>query len=142
MKRFSYALTVLLTVNLGLAIAQPSRVLIDGTWYTNGQTAYIECGKSSVNIDIDPVTDGSGLIPIGVNTSSNFSTATTVSDIEDILYLDSSHQNGWIEVYWGGNYSLGSIIVYVQQKPPTPTFTSTSSLCSTGNSATFSVSDA
>ncbi|WP_461095430.1 hypothetical protein, partial [Spirosoma gilvum] len=42
----------------------------------------------------------------------------------------------------GGNYSLGSIIVYVQQKPPTPTFTSTSSLCSTGNSATFSVSDA
>lgn len=33
------------------------------------------------------------------------------------------------------------ITVYIKQKPPTPTFTATASLCSTGNSGTFSVSD-
>lgn len=142
MKTFFYFLTVLLTVNLGVSIAQPPRVNIDGNWYTNGQTAYIECGKTSVYVYIDVVTDGTDILGIDVSTTPNFSVSDTQSDIEKILNLDSNKQNGYIDVGYANNPSLGTIRVYVNQKPPVPTFTATSSLCSTGNSATFSVSDA
>lgn len=66
MKKSFYFLTVLLTVAFNEVIAQvPTQVLVDGNYYTNGQTAYIECGKTEVVISVAPVYDGgSGYLPM------------------------------------------------------------------------------
>lgn len=139
MKTFFYLLTVLSTVNLGSVFVQPSRVNVDGNWYTNGQTAYVECGKSSVFIFVDIITDGNSILGAEATASPNFSVSGTDSDIQKKIDLDPNKQNGYIDVgYVNGS---GTIRVYINQKPPAPTFTATSSLCSPGNSATFSVSD-
>ncbi|MVM41809.1 hypothetical protein GO730_35940 [Spirosoma sp. HMF3257] len=142
MKAIFYVLVVILTTNFRSLIAAPSRVNIDGVWYTNGQTAYVECGKTSVYVYIDVITDGVDILGIDVTTTPNFSVSDTPSDIEKSLNLDSNKQNGYIDVGYENNPGLGTIRVYVNQKPPMPTFTATSTLCSTGNSATFTVSDA
>ncbi|RRB06843.1 hypothetical protein [Larkinella rosea] len=139
MKNTFYFIPTLLLVTVGVAIAQPSRVNIDGTWYTNGQTAYIECGKSNVTVYIDGIQDENGdLLEIAMGTSSNFSFSYTNS-LTAQLNLDSNHQDGSIQVTWTGY--PGPINVFVKQKPPVPSFTASPALCSTGNSATYSVSN-
>lgn len=106
----------------------PSRVNIDGIWYTNGQTAYIECDKASVNvyIDFEPI-PGSSYLKISVNPSSNLSVSNTASDIMKTLHLDPARQNGWIDVGHVG--TSGSIRVSILQKAPTPSVSVESNIC-------------
>ena len=42
-------LLLLISVQAAIPVL-PSRVNIDGTWYTNGQTAYIKCDKTNINV--------------------------------------------------------------------------------------------
>lgn len=128
-----YLLAVLTAITLGSALAQ-SRLNIDGTWYTNGQTAYIDCGKSSVGVFIDPIPFGDpnspSLAPLYTQTSSNFSTTDTQSSIGKILNLDGNRQDGFIRAtisdFNSGNY----ITVNITQRPPAPTLTSIPTVCS------------
>ncbi|GMQ28231.1 hypothetical protein [Algoriphagus confluentis] len=106
----------------------PSRVNIDGTWYTNGQTAYIKCDKTNVNVYIDLVViPGPSFLKISVSPSSNFTVSSTQSDIMKTLNLDPSRQNGWIDVAHVG--ISGNIRVYIQQKPPTPSISVETNIC-------------
>jgi hypothetical protein len=142
MKTFFYLLSVLLTVswNAALALQAPSRVQVDGAWYSNGQTAYVECSKSIVDLYIDPTDDEDGTyLAIAVGKSTNFGiNYDNTNDLHAILNLDQSRQDGYIEVHWQGYTDF--ITVYIRQKPPVPAFTASSILCSSGNSATYSVS--
>jgi hypothetical protein len=112
----------------------PPRVNIDGMWYTNGQTAYIECNKASVNVYIDLILYGSDYLNIRVTTTPNLTVSNTASDIMKTLHLDPDSQNGYIDVGYENN--SGDIRVYIQQKPPTPTITVGSNICA-GNSASI-----
>jgi len=83
---------LLLLISVQAAIAAlPSRVNIDGTWYTNGQTAYIKCDKTNINVYIDLVIiPGPSNLKISVSPSSNFTVSSTPSDIMKTLNLDPS----------------------------------------------------
>lgn len=121
----------LLSLQAAIAVI-PSQVNIDGTWYTNGQTAYIKCDKTNVNVYIDLVIiPGPSNLKISVSPSSNFTVSSTPSDIMKTLNLDPSRQNGWIDVAHVG--ISGSIRVYIRQKPPTPSISVEANICA-GNS--------
>lgn len=135
MKNFFYLAIFLLTVRFTAAFAvPPSRVNIDGTWYNHGQTAYIECGKTSVSVYIDFISNGSSHLKIDVEATSNFTVSSTPSDIMKTLNLDPARQNGSIDVRF--LYNSDYMRVYILQKPPTPTITSGSNVCA-GNSGSF-----
>ncbi|TLV02476.1 T9SS type A sorting domain-containing protein [Dyadobacter luticola] len=111
----------------------PSRVQVNGTWYTNGQVAYIECSKTSVALIIDVVTNGTDILKMRATSSSNLSISNTASDVQKTLNLDAARQNGYIDVGYVNN--TGEIRVYIQQRPPAPTVTG-SNVCA-GHSASF-----
>lgn len=138
MKTFLYFLGVLATVNVGVALGQPV-VKVDGNDYSNGQTAYIECGKDVVVISIPPKSDGANFYDMAVSTTSNFYVTDGTSTIDKRLHLDPSKQDGYIDVGWQG-VSGFTARIYIKQKPPVLSFTATPTLCNSGNSATFSVS--
>jgi hypothetical protein len=135
---------VLLATGLSAALAQPSRLYVDGAYYTNNQTAYIDCQKSSVTVSIDPVvgidpaTGQPAIAPMQTQTSLNFSTSDTQSDIQKTLNLDANHQDGYIDASTL-NFNPGNFIrVYISQKAPAPTFSSVPTLCSNGQTGTLS----
>ncbi|WP_154853011.1 T9SS type A sorting domain-containing protein [Cyclobacterium xiamenense] len=113
----------------------PPRVNVDGTWYNDGDTAYIECSKTSTTIVIDPVFTGSGVLGISVETTANFSSSDTPSSLQKTLNLDPNSQNGHVDV--GYQFVVGDKMrVYIQQKPPEPIITAGSNVCA-GNSGSF-----
>lgn len=138
MKSFYYVLWLLALTSTGIAFGQPV-VTVDGTAYTNGQTAYLDCSKSEVFIQIPQKYDGSTYYAMSLVTSSNFSSSNSTTTIVKKLYLDPNRQDGNIVVGWEGVPGYTATI-YIKQRPPAPTFTATPILCSTGNSGTFSVS--
>nr|WP_295933797.1 hypothetical protein [uncultured Dyadobacter sp.] len=122
----------------GSAIAGPWRVNIDNVWYTDQQVAYIECSKTLVSAYIDVVTNGTYVKEIAMESTPNFSLASTASTIQKLITLDPNKQSGYVDVGWKNDGAR--IRVYIYQRPPAPTFTATSFLCTPGSSATFSVS--
>ena len=100
----------------------------------HGQTAYVECSKTSVSVYIDFISNGSSNLKIRVGATPNFTVSSTPSDIMKTLHLDPARQNGSIDV--GFMYNTGEIRVYIQQRPPAPTITSGSNICA-GNSGSF-----
>ena len=145
MKNQLIILVVMWTLCLGTVVAQPSRVNVDGAWYTNGQTVYIDCGKTNVNVAIDPIigpnpydNGNPAIAPLQTQTSSNFSTSDTDSDIGKVLNLDANHQDGFLKVSIN-NFSPGQyLIVNITQKPVAPTLTNIPSLCNSGQTGTLS----
>ncbi len=112
----------------------PPRVNVDGTWYNDGETAYIECSKTSITIYIDPFSTGSSILGIVVDPSTNFSISDTPYSVQKTLNLDPAQQNGFIDV--GFEYNDERMTVYIRQKPPEPVITAGSNICA-GNSGSF-----
>lgn len=133
MKNLLY-LTILLLAFQSVSVfgVTPPRVQVDGTWYTNGQTAYIECSKTIIAVIIDlKVNTNFETLRLRLSSSGNFTITDTQSDLQKNLNLDATKQSGYIDVGYINN--SGEIRVYIQQKPSAPSFTA-SNLCA-GNSA-------
>jgi hypothetical protein len=108
-------------------------IVIDGQQYYNGQTAYVDCSKSSVEAHTYqeyPQPD----LNVAWSTSPNFSQNENVVQASIILTLDPNHNDGTVTMNVSGN---GNVTVNVKQKPPLPTITQTSVVC-TGQDGTFS----
>lgn len=112
----------------------PPKVNVDGTWYNDGETAYIECSKTSITIYIDPFSTGSSILGIVVNPSPNFTISNTPYSVQKTLNLDPAQQNGYIDV--GFEYNDERMTVYIRQKPPEPVITAGSNIYA-GNSGSF-----
>lgn len=137
--KYSFILAILLLTvlsNVAFAIITPPKVQIDGIWYTQGQTAYIECSKTSVFVMIEAYFTGSGVLGISIDPTPNFTVTDTPSPISKTLNLDLTRQNGSIKVSFENVVDGGELLVFIQQKPPTPTITPDSNICS-GNSSSF-----
>ena|GEM_PF-4623614 len=122
---------VIVSNESALAIT-PTRVNVDGIWYTNGQTAYIRCDRTSISVYIDLILFGSKYLKIRVASTPNFTVSSTQSNIMKTLHLDPLRQNGSIDVGYENNN--GFIRVYIQQRPPDPIITLGSNICA-GNSS-------
>ncbi|MHA4740606.1 T9SS type A sorting domain-containing protein [Dyadobacter sp. MSC1_007] len=133
MKNLLYLTSLLLAFNAASVFAAtPPRVQVDGTWYTNGQTAYIECSKTVIAIIIDlQVNPAHETLRMRLASSANFTITDTQTDLQKNLNLDAGKQNGYIDVGYINN--SGEIRVYIQQRPSAPSFTATN-LCA-GSSA-------
>jgi hypothetical protein len=118
-----------------------TRLNIDGMWYTNGQTAYLDCGKGNVDVYIDAIPYGDPsaptLAPLYTQTSSNFSTSDAQSDIQKILNLDSNHQDGFIKATISDFNPGDYITINITQRPPAPSLTSVPTICD-GQTGTLS----
>ena len=124
---------VIVSTESALAIT-PQRMNVDGIWYTDGQTAYIRCDKTSISVYIDLILFGSQYLKIRVTSTPNFSVSNTQSNKMKTLNLDPARINGSIEVGYVNNN--GHIRVYIQQRPPDPIITGGSNFC-VGNSASI-----
>lgn len=141
MKTFIYSLTVLLTVTLGSVRASaPSSVNINGSWYTDGQTAYVPCNVSPVLAYLTPTQDSTYAdYRIDIKgTSSNFSHYNVNYYSEEIVLDYTNHYDGHIDVGWAGQSDF--IRITIVQKPGAAIFTATPSICSTSSSATYTLS--
>lgn len=123
----------LISLESALAITPP-RVNVDGIWYTDGQTAYIRCDRTSISVYVDLILFGSKYLKIRVASTPNLTVSSTQSDIMKTLHLDPARRNGSIDVGYENN--TGNIRIYIRQRPPDPTITVESNICA-GNSASI-----
>lgn len=138
MNKLFYFLHIFLITSLNLALGQPI-VTVDGNSYSNGQTAYLECGKTIIAVSVPPKSDGTNNYGMTISATANFYVTDGTTIIDKRLNLDPNRQDGYIDVGYQGTSSYTARI-YIRQRPPTPSFTSSPTLCNSGNSATFSVS--
>ncbi|WP_338875034.1 hypothetical protein WBJ53_05395 [Spirosoma sp. SC4-14] len=135
MKTSFFLMAVLATCLLVAQKAFAFEMVIEGNHYTDGQTAFIDCSKSSVEIftyQEYPQPD----LNVVWGASPNFSQTEHIVESDIILTLDPSHNDGWVTMNVSGN---GTITVYITQIPPRPTLTATPTVCS-GQNGTFSAS--
>lgn len=144
MKNTAYMLLSLLIFRFSTAAAfAPPRAMVNGVWYTNGQTASFTCDINSVNVSIDPVlvSDGNGgskLIGMDVQASPNFTISTTQSEIQVRLNFPTNRQDGFIRVGFKDVSPQEFITINIVQQIPTPTLINIPALCSAGQTASMS----
>jgi hypothetical protein len=116
---------------------KPSQLSVDGVVYYDGQTAYVECSKTSVYVSIPAVYSYVDNQQVEANVdwsaSSNFSIQSIPQGLnsQKSLQLDVNRNDGFIKASYSGLNDF--ITIYIKQKP-TPFISSIPAACSAGQS--------
>lgn len=137
MKNHKFSFLIFLSFLLCSNLFAVGKIIINGTIYNNQATILIQCNQP--NLSVDAVDANLQPLIYGQFTSWNsvpgvffFPYNSTSS------YASISNSNNSMSIGFAG--SEACIVYLVRLPPPTPTITTSSSLCGIGSSATFSAS--
>lgn len=118
-----------------ILLDKPNKINVNGTYYNDGQTVYIDCNQTLISVFLQPLFFET---TTSWQTSSNFSYTNSDAQTEVKVTLDPNRNDGYVKGSYIGGSDANFITVYIKQKSSIPTFTSTQTLCTSGQNGTFS----